>query len=265
MTSSARSTRSSVFYSRTQDALAAQRAAKEASLGHTDNSPTDGSLTDTGGDDVGKRLKEAEEAAKKAADRKGEALHGEAGREKAEQMALKDKQEISNAGAKEAAEDRKEEAKKQPKPETEEQSKVKDELNDILKRSPGMFAVAVARRSLTDGFDLVIIFSKTYCPYSRKAKDILLQKYKITPTPFVVELDKHPLGPQLQDELASNTGRRTVPNILINGKSIGGGDDVEKLHLDGSLIETVKNMGGKRMEVDAIEPEHQKRRRRRRR
>ena len=90
-------------------------------------------------------------------------------------------------------------------------------------------------------------------------------KYKITPTPFVVELDEHPLGPQLQDELASSTGRRTVPNILINGRSIGGGDDVEKLHLEGSLIETVKSMGGKRMEVDVIEPEHQKRRRRRRR
>jgi hypothetical protein len=81
----------------------------------------------------------------------------------------------------------------------------------------------------------------------------------------VVELDEHPLGSQLQDELASSTGRRTVPNILINGKSIGGGDDVEKLHLEGSLVDTVKNMGGKRMEVDVIEPEHQKRRRRRRR
>lgn len=139
ITSSARSTRSSVFYSRTQDALAAQRAAKEASLGHTDNSPTDDVPVDTGDDDVGKRLKEAEEAAKKAADRKGEAFHGEAGREKAEQMALKDKQESSNAGAKEAAEDRKEGTKKQPQPENEEQSKVKDELNAILKRSPSMF------------------------------------------------------------------------------------------------------------------------------
>jgi glutaredoxin len=264
MTSSASSTRSSVFYSRTQDALAAQRAAKEASLGHTDNSPTDDTLADTGDDDVSKRLKEAEEAAKKAADRKGEAFHGEAGREKAEQMALKDKQESSNAGAKEEAEDRKGEVKKQPKPETEEQSKVKDELNDILKRSPSMSAKRAWLKN-ADGFDLVIIFSKTYCPYSRKAKDILLLKYKITPTPFVVELDEHPLGPQLQDELASRTDRRTVPNILINGKSIGGGDDVEKLHLDGDLIEKVKIMGGKRMEVDVVESEHQNRRRRRKR
>lgn len=110
----------------------------------------------------------------------------------------------------------------------------------------------------------VIIFSKSYCPFSRKAKDILLLKYNISPTPYVVELDEHPLGAQLQSELASSTGRRTVPNILINGKSIGGGDDVEKLHLEGKLIDTVKSMGGKRMEVSAVESEEKRRRRRRR-
>jgi len=110
----------------------------------------------------------------------------------------------------------------------------------------------------------VIIFSKTYCPHSRKAKDIILTKYNITPLPFVVELDEHPLGRGLQAELASITGRKTVPNVLINGKSIGGGDDVEKLHLEGKLIETVKSMGGKRVEATAIESEGKRRRRRRR-
>jgi len=79
-----------------------------------------------------------------------------------------------------------------------------------------------------------------------------------------VELNEHPLGPALQSELASITGRKTVPNILINGKSIGGGDDVEKLHLEGELIERVKNLGGKRVEVTAVESEEKRRRRRRR-
>jgi glutaredoxin-related protein len=63
------------------------------------------------------------------------------------------------------------------------------------------------------------------------------------------------LGPQLQAELASSTGRKTVPNVLINGKSIGGGDDVEKLHVEGRLAETVRSMGGKRMEVVSNEGE----------
>ena len=43
------------------------------------------------------------------------------------------------------------------------------------------------------------------------------------------------------------TGRRTVPNILINGRSIGGGDDVEDLHNEDKLMSTVSSMGGKRV------------------
>lgn len=38
-----------------------------------------------------------------------------------------------------------------------------------------------------------------------------------------------------------------MPNVLINGKSIGGGDDVQKLDLDGELIGKVTGMGGKRI------------------
>ncbi|KAL8960598.1 MAG: hypothetical protein Q9193_002728 [Seirophora villosa] len=115
------------------------------------------------------------------------------------------------------------------KEETEEEHKVEVELNSILKKGP------------------IIVFSKSYCPYSKKAKDILLEKYTIVPTPYVVELDEHPLGPGLQAALEKSTGRRTVPNVLINGKSIGGGDDVQKLDLDGELIGKVTGMGGKRI------------------
>ncbi|KAF2459013.1 thioredoxin-like protein, partial [Lineolata rhizophorae] len=93
----------------------------------------------------------------------------------------------------------------------------------------------------------VIIFSKTFCPFSKKAKAILTEQYKITPAPYVVELDTHPLGTQLQAALAKGTGRRTVPNVLINGKSIGGGDDVEALHEGGELVSTITGMGGKRI------------------
>ncbi|KAL8697592.1 MAG: hypothetical protein Q9224_002234 [Gallowayella concinna] len=122
-----------------------------------------------------------------------------------------------------------EEVKKEEKHETEEEHEIETELNAILKRGP------------------IIVFSKSYCPYSQKAKSILLEKYTIVPTPYVVELDEHRLGPGLQAALAKSTGRRTVPNVLINGKSIGGGDDVQKLDMDGELVGKVKNMGGKRI------------------
>ncbi len=38
-----------------------------------------------------------------------------------------------------------------------------------------------------------------------------------------------------------------MPNVLINGKSIGGGDDVEALDVKGELVEKVRGMGGKRI------------------
>jgi hypothetical protein len=41
-----------------------------------------------------------------------------------------------------------------------------------------------------------------------------------------------------------------VPNILVNGKSIGGGDDIEALDDSGGLLEKVTGMAGKRI-VDA--------------
>ena len=93
----------------------------------------------------------------------------------------------------------------------------------------------------------VIIFSKSYCPFSAKAKRILLEKYAIVPEPHVVELDQHPLGPKLQSALEKMTGRRTVPNIMINGKSIGGGDDIEALDNGAALVDKIKSMGGKRI------------------
>lgn len=70
------------------------------------------------------------------------------------------------------------------------------------------------------------------------------------PAPFVVELDQHPMGQKLQLLLARQTGRRTVPNILVNGRSIGGGDDIAALDREQQLGSKLKSYGGKRiMEV----------------
>ena len=67
------------------------------------------------------------------------------------------------------------------------------------------------------------------------------------PAPYVEELDLNRLGPRLQDALLKMTGRRTVPNVLINGKSIGGGDDVAALDAQGKLAGLIREMGGKRV------------------
>ncbi|KAI1206506.1 glutaredoxin [Annulohypoxylon truncatum] len=115
--------------------------------------------------------------------------------------------------------------------ESDEDREVEVTLSNILKKSP------------------VVIFSKTYCPFSKRAKGVLLEKYSIDPAPYVVELDEHPLGKQLQAKLGVTTGRRTVPNIMINGKSVGGGDDIAELDSRKTLIDKFKSMGGKRLSM----------------
>lgn len=52
-----------------------------------------------------------------------------------------------------------------------------------------------------------------------------------------IELDQDPLGYSIQDTLSKMTGQWTVPNIFINGRSIGGCDDLNILHAKGQLEE----------------------------
>ena len=154
---------------------------------------------------------------------------------------------------KEKPKDGKKEVVKEPQ-KSKQEREVEAEMNSILKRGPSMSnTFRSSERILSKpraNLLLVIIFSKSYCPYSAKAKRILMDKYTIVPKPYVVELNLHPLGVDLQNALEKSTGRRTVPNILINGKSVGGGDDIESAEIAGTLIEKIKNLGGKRiMEV----------------
>ncbi|CDO69141.1 hypothetical protein BN946_scf185042.g43 [Trametes cinnabarina] len=88
----------------------------------------------------------------------------------------------------------------------------------------------------------LVVFSKTYCPYSQRAKT-LLESYHLTPPPKVVEVNVRSDGPQVQAILARLTGRRTVPNVLLKGKSIGGSDELHQMHEDNRLKELFENNG----------------------
>ncbi|KAI9024489.1 Alg9-like mannosyltransferase family-domain-containing protein [Phycomyces nitens] len=79
----------------------------------------------------------------------------------------------------------------------------------------------------------VLIYSKSYCPYCKRAKEIL---NKYCPHQYqVVELDLRKDGRELQAALIERTGRRTVPAIFMNGKIIGGSDDLAALDNQGVL------------------------------
>ncbi|KAH7133633.1 thioredoxin-like protein [Dactylonectria macrodidyma] len=123
------------------------------------------------------------------------------------------------------------EVKEQETLESTEAREARTELASILKKAP------------------VVVFSKSYCPFSKRAKGVLLEKYSISPDPYVVELDKHPLMSYLQDELEKTTGRRTVPNVIINGVSIGGADDIVALDNSDKLVAKIVELGNNKVVV----------------
>lgn len=96
----------------------------------------------------------------------------------------------------------------------------------------------------------VIIFSKSYCPHSAKAKKILLENHKITPEPVVVELDQIDQGAAIQSLLYEVTGRGTVPNVMVNGRSLGGGSDMEALWQAGKIGAVVERAGTGKVSVE---------------
>lgn len=64
-----------------------------------------------------------------------------------------------------------------------------------------------------------------------------MQKKKKTKDINVVvhELDKLPEGGEMQDKLYHLTGQRTVPNVFVNGKHLGGNDDTQAAYRSGKL------------------------------
>lgn len=78
----------------------------------------------------------------------------------------------------------------------------------------------------------VLLYCKTTCSFCHRVKQ-LFKVHCVDYTP--VELDLLDNTSEYQDALQELTGRRTVPNIFINGKSVGGCDDLIALHSSGQL------------------------------
>ncbi len=78
----------------------------------------------------------------------------------------------------------------------------------------------------------VIVYSGPFCPYCTKAK-ALLDKKNVTYEDFNVKED----ADKLQEMLEKSGGRKTIPQIFINGRHIGGCDDLYALNDAGQLDE----------------------------
>ncbi|GAA0177297.1 oxidoreductase [Lithospermum erythrorhizon] len=86
----------------------------------------------------------------------------------------------------------------------------------------------------------VVVFSKSSCPYCVRVKKLLDQ---LQATYKAIELNSESDGSEIQSALASLTGQRTVPNVFIAGKHIGGCDDTQNLHSQGKLVPLLTEAG----------------------
>ncbi|CAI7589105.1 unnamed protein product [Penicillium pancosmium] len=84
----------------------------------------------------------------------------------------------------------------------------------------------------------VVVFSKSYCPYCTSSKS-LLSSFDANFT--LVELDQIDDGSAIQDALQEISGQRTVPNIWIKQKHIGGNSDLQGVK--GQLPQLLKEAG----------------------
>ncbi|KAF9446503.1 glutaredoxin [Macrolepiota fuliginosa MF-IS2] len=85
----------------------------------------------------------------------------------------------------------------------------------------------------------IAIFSKSYCPYCKRAKQLLKDNYPDA-TSVIYELDEMGEGSDIQAYLLQKTGQRTVPNVFIGQEHIGGCDDTVKAHSTKAIAPLLK-------------------------
>ena len=75
----------------------------------------------------------------------------------------------------------------------------------------------------------IVIYSSKTCTYCLAAEKLLQSKGINDIEKIMIDVDTH------RDEMVKRTGRRTVPQIFIDDKHIGGYDDLQALNTSGQL------------------------------
>ena len=100
--------------------------------------------------------------------------------------------------------------------------------------------VATLIDQLISSYD-VTVFAKSYCPYCKHTEKVIHEMEESDGSANLgvrfVYLDRmvEGDGPLIQAELLTKTGQRTVPNIFIEGRHIGGDSDLTALYNSGEL------------------------------
>jgi len=86
----------------------------------------------------------------------------------------------------------------------------------------------------------VQVFSKSYCPYCARVKKLFRE---LGVDAHITELDEVSDGDAIQNYLHQKTNQRTVPNVFINKKHIGGSDATFALHTQKKLVPLLQQAG----------------------
>ncbi len=76
----------------------------------------------------------------------------------------------------------------------------------------------------------VEIYTKAFCPYCTRAMRLLASK-GVEPEEYDITMG----GPRRAEMIERAAGGTTVPQIFINGRHVGGSDDLAALDQQGSL------------------------------
>jgi len=80
----------------------------------------------------------------------------------------------------------------------------------------------------------IVMYIENWCPYCLRARDLLADKGAA-----VEEIDVAAV-PGAREEMFARSGRRTVPQIFIGDRHIGGCDDLAALDAAGGLNPLLK-------------------------
>lgn len=76
----------------------------------------------------------------------------------------------------------------------------------------------------------VEIYTKAFCPYCTRAMRLLAGK-GVTPEEYDITMG----GPKRAEMIERSGGRMTVPQVFVDGRHIGGSDDLAALDARGGL------------------------------
>ena len=81
---------------------------------------------------------------------------------------------------------------------------------------------------------VVTLYTSDWCPYCRRARDLLAQKNVLFSEVNVED------EPKFREEMIARSNRRTVPQIFIGDKHVGGCEDLFELDRSGELDRLIR-------------------------